>query len=485
MEIGRMRTLILNGTVVNANGSQSADVLVEGERIVAVEPGLGARPGDERHGPAGAADRVIDASRLLVIPGGIDAHTHMELPVGDIVSKDTFETGTRAAAFGGTTTIIDFATQSRGGSLRAGLDAWHAKAAGQACIDYGFHMAMCDVTDASLSEMESLISEGVTTFKLFTAYPDRMYSDDGAILRAMFQAGENGGLVLMHAENGIAVDALAERCVAAGQTGPAGHGLAHHSALEGEATHRVIALAGIAGVAVYIVHVSAREAVEEIRVARERGEHVFAETCPQYLFLSGDLPGPAASAHSARDPFEGAKYVCSPPLRSMEHREALWQGVAGGDVQVVATDHCPFDYHGQKELGRGDFRRIPNGLPGVEERMDLLHDGGVVAGRISRERWIDLVAAAPARVFGLWGRKGAVEPGFDADLVVYNPERRHVLTARTHHANVDYSCYEGRIVQGGSDIVMSRGEVVVDGGEWKGRPGWGRFLERGPSVGGD
>jgi dihydropyrimidinase len=400
----------------------------------------------------------------------------MELPVGPVTSKDTFETGTRAAAFGGTTTIIDFATQSKGGSLRAGLDAWHAKAEGHACIDYGFHMAMCDVNGGTLAEMDAMVAEGVPTFKLFTAYPGRMYSDDGAILRAMLRTADNGGLILVHAENGIAVDVLAERFVAAGKVDPWCHGLAHASALEGEAAHRVIALAEIAGVPVYIVHVSAMEVVEEIGRARDRGAAVFAETCPQYLFLSLELLGGRPD-----DAFEGAKFVCSPPLRPPEHREVLWRALAGGTLQVVGTDHCPFDFAGQKELGRGDFRKIPNGLPGVEERVDLLHDGGVVGGRFSRERWVDLVAAAPARLFGLWGRKGAVAPGFDADLVIYDPERQHTLSARTHHMNVDYSCYEGRVVQGGADVVMSRGVVVAEHGEWRGWPGHGRFLPRGRS----
>jgi dihydropyrimidinase len=484
-----VRTLIANGTVVNADGSRRADVLVDGELIIAVEPGLAAVGADAvvaggRVGPE-RVDRVIDASGRLVIPGAVDPHTHMELPVGNLVSKDTFETGTRAAAFGGTTTIIDFATQSRGGSLREGLDAWHAKADGRCCVDYGFHMAMCDVNATTLAEMDVLVAEGVSSFKLFTAYPGRMYSDDGAVLRAMFRAGENGGLILMHAENGFAVDVLAERLVAAGMTAPRYHALAHASSLEGEATHRVITLAEIAGVPVYVVHVSAAEAVEEIRAARARGAPVYGETCPQYLFLSADLL--ASDGHgrggTAGDDFEGAKFVCSPPLRTPEHQAALWHGLGRGTIGTVGTDHCPFDYHGQKEIGRGDFRRIPNGLPGVEERVDLLHDGGVIGGLITRERWVDLVSATPARVFGLWGRKGAVAPGFDADLVVYDPAARHTLSARTHHMNVDYSCYEGREVRGACRVVMSRGDVVVENGEWMGRPGHGRFLERRPSEG--
>ena len=491
-----MRTLIVHGTVVNADGSRLADVLVDGDKIAAVEPGLAERfagpPSGSPDAPAGATpaavDRVVDASGKLVIPGGIDPHVHMELPVGDVVSKDTFETGTRAAAFGSTTTIIDFATQSRGRSLREGLDAWHAKADGRCCVDYAFHMAVCDVNDSSLAEMDPLVDEGVSSFKLFTAYPGRMYSDDGAILRAMFRAAGNGATILMHAENGLAVDVLAERLAAAGMTAPRYHAEAHPPALEGEATHRVIELAAIAGTPVYVVHVSSADAAEEIAVARARGAMVFGETCPQYLFLSvaalgagdGDGEGDGDHAAASGDPFEGAKFVCSPPLREPRHAEALWKALEVGGLQAVGTDHCPFDYRGQKELGRGDFRLIPNGLPGVEERVDLLHDGGVIAGRISRERWVELISAGPARRFGLWGRKGAVVPGFDADLVVYDPALRHTLSAATHHMNVDYSCYEGREVQGGSRTVMSRGEVVVEDGRWKGRPGHGRFLPRSP-----
>jgi dihydropyrimidinase len=484
--------LIVDGTVVNADGSRLADVLVDGEKIVEVDPGLAARSARPSSGssdrPAGGllgpVDRVIDASGKLVIPGAIDPHVHMELPVGDVVSKDTFETGTRAAAFGSTTTIIDFATQSRGRSLREGLDAWHAKADGRCCVDYAFHMAVCDVNDSTLAEMDTLVDEGVSSFKLFTAYPGRMYSDDGAILRAMFRAAGNGAIILMHAENGLAVDVLAERLVAAGRTAPRYHAEAHLPALEGEATHRVIELAAIAGTPMYVVHVSSAEAVEEIAVARARGAAVFGETCPQYLFLSVAALGgdDGNDDDSSRDPFEGAKFVCSPPLREPGHAQALWKALEVGDLQAVGTDHCPFDYRGQKELGRGDFRRIPNGLPGVEERVDLLHDGGVVTGRISRERWVDLISAGPARQFGLWGRKGAVAPGFDADLVVYDPAMRHTLSAATHHMNVDYSCYEGREVRGGCRMVMSRGEVVVENGEWKGRPGRGRFLARMPQV---
>jgi dihydropyrimidinase len=458
-----MRTLITNGTVVNAAGSQQADVLIEDETISAIGRGLAASP------IGGNVDRIIDATGRYVIPGGIDVHTHMELPFGGTFAKDTFETGTRAAAFGGTTSIVDFAVQSKGQSLRAGLDTWHAKAEGNATIDYGFHMIMSDVTDETLVEMDQLVAEGVPDFKLFTAYPGVFLSDDGAILRAMQRTEKNGGLIMMHAENGMAIDVIAADTVAAGVTDPIGHGLARLSILEGEATNRVITLAQAARVPVYIVHLSAKEALDAVRHARDKGLPAFAETCPQYLFLNLEDMG---------NGFEGAKFVCSPPLRTPDHTEELWKGLVKDDLQVVGTDHCPFDFHGQKELGRGDFRKVPNGLPGVEDRVDLIHDGGVVGGRFSKERWVEVISTSPAKLFGMYPRKGAIEVGADADIVIYDPNRRHVISATTHHMDVDYSCYEGREVQGGSDVVLSRGTVIVEDGEWKGRPGHGRFVKR-------
>ncbi len=456
-----MRTLITNGTVVTADGSYAADVLIDGETIAAIGAGL-----------AGMAevDETVDAAGKYLIPGGIDVHTHMELPFGGTAAKDTFETGTRAAAFGGTTSIVDFAVQSRGRSLREGLDTWHAKAEGNAVLDYGFHMIMSDVNDDSLKEMDALVAEGVPDFKLFTAYPGVFFSDDGAIFRAMQQTGKNGGLIMMHAENGLAIDVIAADTVAAGVTDPIGHGLARYSILEGEATNRVIRLAQAAQVPVYIVHLSAREALNAVRMARDEGLPAFAETCPQYLFLSLDDMG---------NGFEGAKYVCSPPLRSADHQPELWKGLVKGDLQVVSTDHCPFDFHGQKDLGKDDFRKVPNGLPGVEDRMDLLHDGGVLSGKITKERWVEITSTAPAKLFGMYPRKGTVTVGADADLVIYDPNRKRKISAKTHHMDVDYSCYEGRTVQGASDVVLSRGSVVVRNGEFTGRKGHGKFLKRG------
>ena len=456
-----MRTLIRNGTIVTADGSSVADVLVDGETIALI--------GADLPGAGIAADETIDATGRYVIPGAIDVHTHMELPFGGTFAKDTFETGTRAAAFGGTTSIVDFAVQSRGASLREGLDAWHAKAEGNAVADYGFHMIMSDVNDATLAEMDALVAEGVPDFKLFTAYPGVFYSDDGAIFRAMQQTAKNGGLIMMHAENGMAIDVVAAQTVEAGTTDPIGHGLARKAVFEGEATNRVIRLAEAAGVPVYIVHLSARDALTEVRAARDRGSMAFAETCPQYLFLSLDDLG---------NGFEGAKYVCSPPLRPKDHWDELWKGLVKDDLQVVSTDHCPFDFEGQKELGRGDFRKIPNGLPGVEDRVDLLHDGGVVGGRITRERWVDVISTAPAKLFGMYPRKGSLSVGADADLVIYDPNRRRTISAKTHHMDVDYSCYEGREVQGASDVVLSRGSVIVRNGEFTGRKGHGRFIKR-------
>jgi len=456
-----MRTLITNGTIVTAEGSTPADVLIDGETIVATGANLAAN--------GTTADETIDAAGKYVIPGAIDVHTHMELPFGGTFAKDTFETGTRAAAFGGTTTIVDFAVQSRGASLRAGLDAWHAKAEGNAVADYGFHMIMSDVNDATLKEMDQLVAEGVPDFKLFTAYPGVFYSDDGAIFRAMQRTASNGGLIMMHAENGMAIDVVAEGEVAAGHTDPYYHGVARYPIFEGEATNRVIRLAEAARVPVYIVHLSARDALNEVRSARDRGAMAFAETCPQYLFLSLDDMG---------NGFEGAKFVCSPPLRPKDHWDELWTGLVKDDLQVVSTDHCPFDFDGQKDLGKGDFRKVPNGLPGVEDRVDLLHDGGVVGGRITRERWVEIIATAPAKLFGMYPRKGAVAVGSDADVVVYDPAVTRTISAKTHHMNVDYSCYEGRTVQGRSDVVLSRGSVIVRDGEFTGRKGHGKFLKR-------
>lgn len=455
------RTLITGGLVITAAEEIHADVLIEDGRIAAL-----ASAGTQEW----AADRVVDATGKYVIPGGVDAHTHMEFPFGGTFSSDTFETGTRAAAWGGTTTIIDFAVQSVGHSLREGLDAYYAKADGKCAIDYGFHMIVSDVNESSLKEMDGLVGEGVTSFKLFTAYPGVFYSDDGQILRAMQKGAANGALIMMHAENGIAIDVLVQQALARGETDPRYHGEVRRALLEAEATHRVIQLARVAEAPLYVVHVSAEEALAELVAARDKGLPVFGETCPQYLFLSTD--------NLAEPDFEGAKYVCSTPLRPREHQAALWRGLRTNDLQVVSTDHCPFCFTGQKELGRGDFSKIPNGMPGVENRMDLLHQA-VVDGHITRRRWIEIACAAPARMFGMYGKKGTIAPGADADVVIYDPAAEQVMSASTHHMNVDYSAYEGKRVTGRVETVLSRGEFVIDRREFTGRAGHGSYVARG------
>ncbi|MHA6804160.1 dihydropyrimidinase [Salinifilum ghardaiensis] len=459
------RTLIRSGLVITAAEEVAADVLVEDERVVA----LVAPDSEPAAAWAESADEVIDATDRYVIPGGVDAHTHMEMPFGGTQASDTFATGTRAAACGGTTTIVDFAIQPRGSSPRAGLEAWHAKADDECAVDYGFHMILSDVDDAALREMDALVAEGVTSFKLFMAYPGVFYSDDGQVLRTLQRAADNGALTMMHAENGIAIDVLAQQALADGRTDPKHHGQVRHPLLESEATHRAIQLSRVAGAPLYVVHVSATEAVAEISRAHRDGTPVFAETCPQYLFLTVDELG--------RPDFEGAKYVCSTPLRPEEHQQSLWQALRSDDLSVVSTDHCPFCFREQKELGRGDFTRIPNGIPGVENRIDLLHHA-VVQQRIGRRRWVELASTSPARMFGLYPRKGTIAPGSDADLVVYDPAAEHTLSVRDQWMNVDYNAYEGTTVTGAVDAVLSRGEVVYRHGDYRGKPGRGRFLPR-------
>jgi dihydropyrimidinase len=455
-----MRILIKGGTVLSSTGAVLADVLVQDEKIAALSaPGL----------DWAAPDQVIDATGKYVLPGGIDAHTHMEMPFGGTASHDTFETGTTAAAWGGTTTIVDFAVQAKGTTLQSTLDKWHSKADGNCAIDYAFHMIVSDVNDTSLKEMRTCIDQGVNSFKMFMAYPGVFYATDGEILRAMQRAADIGGLVMMHAENGIAIDELVAQALAAGRTDPVQHGLTRPAELEGEATSRAITLAKVTGSPLYIVHLSAAQALAAVAEARDTGQNVFAETCPQYLYLSiEDL---------ARPDFEGAKYVASPPLRPKEHQASLWNGLRTNDLSVVSTDHCPFCFNEQKELGRGDFAKIPNGIPGVEHRMDLLHQG-VVAGEISLARWVEITSTTPARMFGLYPRKGVIAPGSDADIVVYDPAATQTLSVETHHMNVDYSAYEGMAITGKVETVLSRGQIVVRDNAFHGSAGHGQFLSR-------
>ena len=462
-----MRTLIEHGTVVTPTDTFAADVLIEDEKIAALGSALAQRL-------SGATfDRRIDARGRYVVPGGIDVHTHLDMPFGGTTSADDFESGTIAAACGGTTTLVDFAIQPMGGTLRQGLADWHGKAEGKAAIDYGFHMIIRDVNKGSLAEMDDLVKrEGVTSFKLFTAYPGVFYVDDAAIFRALRKTGENGGLICMHAENGPVIDVIIEEAKARGETAPVWHALTRPARLEAEASHRVLALAEVAQVPLYIVHLSAAEALEQVRAARDRGVRAYAETCPQYLFLDHrnyEEPG-----------FEGSKYVMSPPLRRPGNEHALWRGLALDDLQVISTDHCPFCMK-EKRLGEGDFSKIPNGAPGVETRLYLTFEG-VRSGKISLNRWVQLNSAAPAKIFGLFGKKGTLAVGADADVVVWDPEKRHTLSVKTLHHKVDYTPYEGREVVGAPTHVLSRGKVVVEAGKYVGRKGDGRFLRRATTL---
>ena len=458
-----MKTLIKNGHIVTAVDSYVADVLVDGSTVALI--------GRDLEKIAGTLDKTIDATGKLVIPGGIDPHTHMDLPFGGTSSSDDFETGTRAAAFGGTTTIIDFAVQYHGQSLNQALDVWFGKAEGKATIDYGFHLIVTDLPDERLPDLKALIAQGVSSFKLFMAYPGVFLVDDGTIFKAMTAAGEAGGLICMHAENGVVIDVLVKRALAEGKTAPRYHALTRPTRAEAEGVHRAIAIAEMANAPVYIVHLSCYDSLKEVQAARDLGLPAYAETCPQYLFLDNN--------YYEQEGFEGAKYVMTPPLRDKSNQEQLWKGLRGNDLQVISTDHCPFCFKEQKELGRDDFSKIPNGGPGVEHRMSLIYDGGVAEKRISLNRFVELTSTAAAKIFGLFPKKGTIAVGSDADIVVFDPNREQTLSAKTHHMRVDYSAYEGRKVRGVVETVLSRGAVVVENGTFKAKPGSGRFLKRG------
>lgn len=456
------RKKIVGGTVVTAADTFAADVVVEGGKVTALlTPGTGPADADP-----------IDAKGCYVIPGGIDAHTHLDMPFGGTTSIDDFESGTTAAAFGGTTSIIDFAIQTKGSSLKQALDTWHAKAEGKATIDYGFHMIATDVPPPQLKEMGDILKEGISSFKLFMAYPNVLLLDDQSIFRAMLRAGELGALICMHAETGLPLDVLIERALAAGHTAPIYHALTRPQAAERTGTERSIALAEMANVPVYMVHLSCEEALERVMEGRDRGLKVYAETCPQYLFLSeDDLRG------TPDNPFEGAKYVCTPPLRPAHHHGHLWRGLRNYDLQVVSTDHCPFCMKGQKELGKDSFAKIPNGMPGIETRLHLLFEG-VREGKISLNRFVEISATAPAKIFGMYPDKGTVAIGSDADLVVWDPHKKLELSHKNLHMKADYAAYEGKVVVGAPRTVMSRGEVIVQDDKFLGRVGRGRFVRR-------
>ena len=453
-----MKTLIKNGNVVTAVDNYFADILIEDDKVAVIGRSLDME-----------TDRTIDASGMLVIPGGIDPHTHMELPFGGTFASDDFRTGTIAAAHGGTTTIIDFAVQYHGESLIQAVDNWHKKAEGKTAIDYGFHLITTDLPDERVPEMRQLINEGVMSFKMFMAYPGVFLVDDATIFRAMKNAGNWGGLICMHAENGIVINEIIKHALAEGRTAPKYHALTRPTKAEAEGVHRAIAIAEMAEAPVYIVHLSCADALEEVREARDNGLPAYAETCPQYLFLDYSL--------YEREGFEGAKWVMTPPLREKWNQDKLWQGLQGNDLQVISTDHCPFCMK-EKELGRDDFTRIPNGGPGVEHRMSLIYNGGVAGDKIGLNRFVELTSTSAAKLFGLFPRKGTIAVGSDADIVIFDPNEEMTISAATHHMNVDYSAYEGMTVRGVTKTVLSRGRVVIEDGKYIGKPGDGQFLKR-------
>src|ERR1035437_1908318 len=431
-----MNTLIRNGKVVTAHQTIAADVLIEGEVIKEVRAGI----------PAHSAANVIDAAGMYVLPGGIDCHTHLDMPFGGTTSADDFLTGTRAAAFGGTTTIVDFAIQPRGTRMRDALDTWWKKAEGKACIDYGLHMIVTDLGACGLEDMDELVNEGVASFKLFMAYPNVLMVDDATIFKALSQTAKNGALICMHAENGSVIDVIVARALAEGKTAPIYHALTRPVRAEAEAVYRAIAMAEIAGAPVYIVHLTSEDALNVVREARDRGVPAFAETCPQYLLLS--------SEELERPNFEGAKYVFTPPLRPKHHLPKLWEGL------------------------KDDFTKIPNGGPGIENRLQLMYHYGVNKGQLSLNRFVEITSTTPARIFGMYPRKGDIAAGSDADLVLWDPAALYTISAATHHMRVDYSMFEGYQVTGNARTVLSRGEVIVESGQFLAKPGRGNYLKR-------
>jgi dihydropyrimidinase len=454
-----MKTLIKNGHIFTAVDSYVADILVDDGKIRTIGIDLAAQ-----------ADKTVDATGKYVIPGGIDPHTHLDFGFGGTTTADDFRTGTVAAAAGGTTTIVDFAVQQRGHALSEALEVWHKKAEGRTAIDYGFHMIILDLPVSRLPEVDDLVREGVSSFKMFMAYPGAVMVDDDTIFRAMVRAANNGALVCLHAEHGHMIDVLVKEALAKGNTAPKFHASTRPAIAEAEATHRAIRMAEVAGAPVYFVHLSCNEALQEVQAARARQKYVYAETCPQYLTLdnsSYELPG-----------FEGAKYVLTPPLREKWHQAELWGGLRRNDLQVVSTDHAPFRFSDQKTLGKDDFTKIPNGGPGIENRFSLLYTEGVASGRLDMNRLVEVFSTNPAKLFGLFPRKGTIAVGSDGDIVVFDPDEETVISAKTHHMNVDYSLWEGKKVKGKPQVVVANGQVIFEDGKYVGTPGDGRFIKR-------
>jgi dihydropyrimidinase len=455
-----MSILIKGGRVITAADDYVGDVFVDGERISLIGESLDVE-----------ADKVIDAAGKYVLPGAVDPHTHLDMPFGGTVTIDDVTSGQTAAAFGGTTCHVDFVIQPKGATFAAALEEWRGKANGKQVIDMGYHMAITDLREGgSLDELASLPDQGVTSYKLFMAYKGALQVDDETLFRSMEVAADSGALVMVHAENGDAIDVLVKKALAEGHTEPHWHALTRPPETEGEATNRAIQLAHVAGCPLYVVHVSCREAVEPIALAREKGWDVWGETCTQYFFVDYTF--------LERPDFEGAKYVYTPPPRPKENQDVLWSAVRNDVLSVVSTDHCAFSWGEQKTMGRDDFSKIPNGGPGLENRLHMIHHFGVRDGRITLSRMVELLCTNPAKLFGLYPRKGTLAPGSDADVVIFDPERPKRITAADQHSRSDYNLYEGTDVIGDVDTVLLRGTVLVEGGELKAEPGIGQFVER-------
>ncbi|WJQ79172.1 dihydropyrimidinase [Brevibacillus brevis] len=455
-----MKKWIRNGTVVTASDTYQADILIEGEKVVAIGSNLDGKEAE-----------MIDATGYYVFPGGIDPHTHLDMPFGGTVTSDNFYTGTKAAAFGGTTSIIDFCLTNKGEPLHSSISTWHEKARGKAVIDYGFHLMVSDANDQVLEELGAVVrNEGITSLKVFMAYKNVLMADDETLFKTLVRAKELGALVQVHAENGDVLDYLIKQAIAKGQTDPVYHAYTRPPEAEGEATGRAIALTALADAQLYVVHVSCAEAVRRIAEAREKGWNVYGETCPQYLVLDiTDLQKPG---------FEGAKYVWSPPLREKWNQDVLWNALKNGILQTVGSDHCSFNFSGQKELGLGDFTKIPNGGPIIEDRMRLLFSEGVAKDKISLNQFVDMTSTKVAKLFGMFPQKGTIAVGSDADIVLFDPTVTRTISVETHHMNVDYNPFEGMVVNGDIISVLSRGSFVIRDQQFVGQAGNGRFVKR-------
>ncbi|MFY0759301.1 dihydropyrimidinase [Metabacillus dongyingensis] len=455
-----MKKLIKNGIIVTAADTYKADILVEEEQIAAIGCNL----------PEEGAE-IVDAKGCYVFPGGIDPHTHLDMPFGGTVTKDDFESGTMAAAFGGTTTVIDFCLTEKGKPLKDAIQTWHEKSRDKAVIDYSFHLMISEINDDVLGELPAVINEeGISSFKVFMAYKNVFQADDETLFRTLLTAKELGGLVMVHAENGDVIDYLTKKALAEGKTDPIYHALTRPPEVEGEATGRAAQLTGLAGSQLYVVHVSCADAVEKIAEARSKGFDVWGETCPQYLVLD--------QTYLEKPDFEGAKYVWSPPLRDKKHQDVLWNALKTGVLQTFGSDQCSFDFKGQKDLGKEDFTKIPNGGPMIEDRLSILFSEGVKKGRISLNQFVDMTSTKTAKLFGLYPKKGTIAVGSDADLVLFDPAAERTISAETHHMAVDYNAFEGLQVTGEPVSVLSRGEFVVRDKQFAGRAGRGQYQKR-------